>query len=126
VEPEPTLKNGSNRKATRVGNFLITIFMQTVSSTKTILTDIIVEVWLKQSFEVPVDYEINEATPKEAYERLISEFGDQNVDAVQEPCELDLMDVVSIDFNFIGEEFFQIDNQTNELNIKRFKIKKIR
>ncbi len=100
--------------------------MQTVSSTKTILTDIIVEVWLKQSFEVPVDYEINEATPKEAYERLISEFGDQNVDAVQEPCELDLMDVVSIDFNFIGEEFFQIDNQTNELNIKRFKIKKIR
>ena len=100
--------------------------MSTDKKTKTIYTDICVSVWVTQQFEVPVDYEINETTPKEAYERLISEFGDQNVDAVQEPCELDLMDVVSIDFNFIGEEFFQIDNQTNELNIKRFKIKKIR
>lgn len=77
-------------------------------------------VWVSQQFKVPVDYEINEATPKEAYERLISEFGDQNVDAVQEPFELDLMDVQAIDFQAIGEEFIQYDNQTKKFEVKRF------
>ena len=74
-----------------------------------------------QHFKVPVDYEINEATAKEAYERLISEFGDQNVDAVQEPFELDLMDVQAIEFNTIGDEFIQYDNQTKKVDVKRFK-----
>lgn len=90
---------------------------------KTITTDICVSVWVSQHFKVPVDYEINEATPKEAYERLISEFGDQNVDAVQEPFELDLMDVQAIDFHAIGDEFIQYDNQTKKLDVKRFKSK---
>lgn len=120
MELEPTLKNGSNRKAKRVGKFLITIFMQTVSSTKTIYTDICVSVWVTQQFRVPVDYEINETTPKEAYERLISEFGDQNVDAVQEPFELDLMDVQAIDFSCIGDEFISYNNLSTEREIKRF------
>ena len=88
---------------------------------KTIITVICVSVWVIQHFKVPVDYEINEATAKEAYERLISEFGDQNVDAVQEPFELDLMDVHSIEFNTIGDEFIQYDNQTKKVDVKRFK-----
>lgn len=73
-----------------------------------------------------MDYEINGATPKEAYENLIAEFGDQNVDAVKEPEELDLMAVMSIDFDAVGCEFIQQDNQTKELNIKRFVSKKRR
>lgn len=98
--------------------------METISKSKTIYTDIIVSVWVKQQFDVPVEYEIKGSTPKEAYESLISEFGDQNVDAIQEPNELDLMDVRSIDFGFIGDEFIQFDNHTKEMNIKLFKSKK--
>ena len=90
---------------------------------KTITTDICVSVWVSQHFVVPVDYEIHGATSKDAYERLISEFGDQNVDAVQEPCDLDLMDVQAIDFHAIGDEFIQYDNQTKKLDVKRFKSK---
>ncbi len=81
-------------------------------------------VWVTQQFEVPMDYEINGATPKEAYERLISEFGDQNVDAVQEPCELDLMDVQAIDFSCIGDEFISYNNLTKEREINHFKSQK--
>jgi hypothetical protein len=94
--------------------------MSTDKKTKTIYTDICVSVWVTQQFEVPVDYEINETTPKEAYERLISEFGDQNVDAVQEPFELDLMDVQAIDFSSIGWEFITYNNLGTEREIKRF------
>ena len=94
--------------------------------TKSIYTDIIVSVWVKQQFDVPVEYEIKGSTPKEAYESLIAEFGDQNVDAVQEPNELDLMDVRSIDFSFIGDEFIEFDKHTKEMNIKLFKSKKRR
>jgi hypothetical protein len=94
--------------------------MSTDKKTKTIYTDICVSVWVTQQFEVPVDYEINETTPKEAYERLISEFGDQNVDAIQEPCELDLMDVQAIDFSSIGDEFISYNNLRTEREIKRF------
>ncbi len=100
--------------------------MQTVSSRKTIYTDICVTVWVTQQFEVPLEYEINETTPKEAYERLISEFGDQNVDAVQEPFELDLMDVQAIDFSCIGDEFTSYNTMTKEREIKRFKSQKKR
>ena len=71
-----------------------------------------------------MDYEIHGATSKDAYERLISEFGDQNVDAVQEPCDLDLMDVQAIDFHAIGDEFIQYDNRTKKVDVKRFKSKK--
>ncbi len=120
MEPETTQINGAQPKSLMSRKFLIIIFMQTVSSTKTIYTDICVSVWVTQQFEVPVDYEINETTPKEAYERLISEFGDQNVDAVQEPCELDLMDVQAIDFSCIGDEFISYNNLRTEREIKRF------
>jgi hypothetical protein len=98
--------------------------MEAVSVTKTITTDICVSVWVTQHFKVPVDYEINGSTPKEAYESLIAEFGEQNVDAVQEPNELDLIDVMSIDFDAIGDEFIQYDNHTKKLSVKRFKSKK--
>lgn len=93
--------------------------------TKTISTDICVSVWVTQHFEVPLDYEIKGSTSKEAYENLIAEFSDQNVDAVQEPFELDLMDVHSIDFETIDDEFIHHDH-TNGLNIKCFKSKKRR
>ena len=93
--------------------------------TKTISTDICVSVWVTQHFEVPVDYEINEATPKEAYERLISEFGDQNVDAVQEPFELDLMDVEAIDFKQIGDEFNIYNHLRTDREIKVFESEKV-
>jgi hypothetical protein len=99
--------------------------MEATSETKTIYTDICVSVWVTQQFEVPVEYQINETTPKEAYERLISEFGDQNVDAVQEPYELDLMDVQAIDFNLIGFEFIIHDSQTKQLDYKRFDSEKV-
>lgn len=99
--------------------------MSTDKKTKTIYTDICVTVWVTQQFEVPLEYEINETTPNEAYERLISEFVDQNVDAIQEPCELDLMDVQAIDFNQIGFEFIIHDNQTKQLDYKRFDIEKV-
>ena len=98
--------------------------MSTDKKTKTITTDICVSVWVSQHFVVPVDYEIHGATSKDAYERLISEFGDQNVDAVQEPCDLDLMDVQAIDFHAIGDEFIQYDNRTKKVDVNRFKIKK--
>ncbi len=98
--------------------------MSTDKKTKTITTDICVSVWVSQHFVVPVDYEIHGATSKDAYERLISEFGDQNVDAVQEPCDLDLMDVQAIDFHAIGDEFIQYDNRTKKVDVKRFKSKK--
>ena len=98
--------------------------MSTDKKTKTITTDICVSVWVSQHFVVPVDYEIHGATSKDAYERLISEFGDQNADAVQEPCDLDLMDVQAIDFHAIGDEFIQYDNRTKKVDVKRFKSKK--
>ena len=98
--------------------------MSTDKKTKTITTDICVSVWVSQHFVVPVDYEIHGATSKDAYERLISEFGDQNVDAVQEPGDLDLMDVQAIDFHAIGDEFIQYDNRTKKVDVKRFKSKK--
>jgi hypothetical protein len=120
VEPEPTLKNGAKPKSHKSRNFFNYNFMQTVSSAKTIYTDICVSVWVTQQFEVPLDYEIKGSTPKEAYERLISEFGDQNVDAVQEPCELDLMEVQAIDFSSIGDEFISYNNLRTEREIKRF------
>lgn len=94
--------------------------MSTDKKTKTITTDIQMSVWLSQHFKVPVEYEINETTPKEAYERLISEFGDQNVDAIQEPSELDLMDVQAIDFSSIGDEIISYNNLRTEREIKRF------
>ena len=94
--------------------------MSTDKKTKTISADICVSVWVTQHFVVPLDYEIIGSTSKEAYENLIAEFDDQNVDAVQEPFELDLMDVHSIDFQAIGDEFIQKDNQTKKLNIKCF------
>ncbi len=98
--------------------------MSTDKKTKTITTDICVAVWVSQHFVVPVDYEIHGATSKEAYQSLISKFGDQNVDAVQEPFELDLMDVQTIDFHAIGDEFIQYDNRTKKVDVKRFKSKK--
>ena len=90
--------------------------MEATSKTKTISTDICMSVWLSQNFKVPVDYEIIEATPLEAYQSLISKFGDQNVDAVNEPFGLDLMDVHTIGFEAIDDEFIQ--HPTNGLNIK--------
>jgi hypothetical protein len=99
--------------------------MSTDKKTKTITTDICVSVWVSQHFVVPVDYEIHGATSKDAYERLISEFGDQNVDAVQEPCDLDLMDVQAIDFHAIGDEFIQYDNQTKKFEVKCFESEEV-
>ena len=99
--------------------------MSTDKKTKKITTDICVSVWVSQHFVVPVDYEIHGATSKDAYERLISEFGDQNVDAVQEPCDLDLMDVQAIDFHAIGDEFIQYDNQTKKFEVKCFESEEV-
>ena len=98
--------------------------MEATSKTKTIYTDICVSVWVTQQFDVPLDYEIKGSTSKEAYENLIAEFGDQNVDAVQEPFELDLMDVQAIDFSSIGWEFNTYNNLRTEREIKRFDIEK--
>jgi hypothetical protein len=100
--------------------------MEATSKTKTISIIVCVSVEVQQLFDVPVEYEIKGSTPKEAYECLIAEFGDQNVDAVEDPYELDLMDVMSINFSYIGDEFCQHNVHTNELNIKRFKSKKRR
>ena len=99
--------------------------MSTDKKTKTITTDICVSVWVSQHFVVPVDYEIHGATSKDAYERLISEFGDQNVDAVQEPCDLDLMDVQAIDFHAIGDEFNIYNHSRTEREIKVFESEKV-
>lgn len=81
--------------------------MEASSNTKTIYTDICVSVWVTQQFDVPVDYKIKGATPKEAYENLVAEFGDQNVDAINQPNKLDLMDIHSIAFKAIDDEFIQ-------------------
>lgn len=94
--------------------------MEASSNTKTIYTDICVSVWVTQQFDVPVDYKIKGATPKEAYENLIAEFGDQNVDAINEPYELDLMDVEAIDFKQIGDEFKIYNHLRTEREIKVF------
>lgn len=100
--------------------------MLSVSSTKTISTIVCVSVEQIQFFEVPLDYEIKGSTSKEAYENLIAEYGDQNVDAVQEPFELDFDDVLSVDFSLIGNEFITYNNLTKETVIKRFKSNKRR
>jgi hypothetical protein len=94
-------------------------------STKTIYTDICVSVWVTQQFDVPVDYDIKGATSKEAYENLIAEFGDQNVDVINEPYELDLMDVEAIDFKQIGDEFNIYNHSRTEREIKVFESEKV-
>lgn len=90
--------------------------------TNSITVDICLSVWLKQIFVVPADYEIKGSTSMEAYQHLIADFSDQNIDAVEDANELGLNDddVMSIDFKSFGDEFVQLDNQTNKLNFKRF------
>jgi hypothetical protein len=94
-------------------------------STKTIYTDICVSVWVTQQFDVPVDYKIKGATSMEAYVNLIAEFGDQNVDVINEPYELDLMDVEAIDFKQIGDEFNIYNHSRTEREIKVFESEKV-
>ncbi len=95
--------------------------MKTDLSKKSITTDICVSVWVTQTFEVPSDYQIKGATSKEAYENLIAEYGEQNVDAIQEPFELDFDDAMSISFEAVGEEFIQRYNGTKRFDVKCFK-----
>ena len=78
--------------------------------TKSISIDIYLSVWTQQHFEVPLDYEIKEATPHEAYLKLIADFGDQNVNAIDDTEDLDLYDFSTcVDFHSLGDELI-IDN----------------
>ncbi len=73
--------------------------------TKTITVDVYLFVGAKQHFEVPLDYVISESTPEQAYKKLLKEFPDQNVSAIENPYELPYEDFWGIDFNELGTEF---------------------
>lgn len=86
-------------------------------NTKSISIDIYLSVWTQQHFEVPLDYEIKEATPQEAYQKLIEDFGDQNVNAIEDTEDLDLYDFSTcVDFYSLGDEL--IVNNPNEKGVQ--------
>ncbi len=92
--------------------------------TKSITIDIYLSVWTQQHFEVPLDYEIKEATTQEAYQKLINDFEGQNVNALEDPDELDLYDFsTSIDFHSLGDELI-IYNPNEGVQVKRFETPK--
>jgi hypothetical protein len=95
--------------------------------TKSITIDIYLSVWTQQHFEVPLDYEIKEATPQEAYQKLINDFEDQNVNALEDPEGLELDDFsASFDFYSLGDEFI-IDNPNEKgVQVKRFESPKLK
>ena len=87
--------------------------------TKSITIDIYLSVWAQQHFEVPLDYEIKEATPQEAYEKLITDFGDQNVNAIEDPEEVDLF-CHGVDFHSLGDELIISNPNEKRVQVKRF------
>ena len=87
--------------------------------TKSISIDIYLSVWAQQTFEVPLDYEIKEATPQEAYEKLITDFGDQNVNAIEDPEDVDLF-CQCIEFHSIDDEFIISNPNEKRVQVKRF------
>jgi hypothetical protein len=87
--------------------------------TKSITIDIYLSVWAQQTFEVPLDYEIKEATPQEAYEKLITDFGDQNVNAIEDPEDVDLF-CQCIEFHSIDDEFIISNPNEKRVQVKRF------
>lgn len=88
--------------------------------TKSITTDIILTVWTIQHFEVPFDYEIKEATPLEAYQKLVSEFGGQNVNAIEDPSEILPSDYRGIELDYVGSEFKVSNHEEKDLQVIRF------
>ncbi len=92
---------------------------------KSITVDIYLKVWLQQSFEVPIDYEIKGATPKEAYQNLIDDFPDQNVNAIEEPDWLDLYENLGVVIDSVGDEFVERKNRTRKWSVKRFDGEKV-
>jgi hypothetical protein len=93
--------------------------------TKSITIDIYLSVWAQQHFEVPMDYEIKGTTPQEAYEKLIMDFGDQNVNAIEEPEEVDQNDFCPcIDFYSLGDEFIIKNPNEKGVQVKRFETPK--
>ncbi len=94
--------------------------MKKEEKTKSIVTDIVLTIWTRQLFEVPLDYVIKEATPKEAYEKLINEFGNQNVNAIKEPSEIETSDYCGIELDFIGDEFIIASPGEKAVQVKRF------
>jgi hypothetical protein len=100
------------------------IKMKKELKTKSITIDIYLSVWTQQHFEVPLDYEIKEATTQEAYQKLINDFEGQNVNALEDPDELDLYDFsTSIDFHSLGDELI-IYNPNEGVQVKRFETPK--
>jgi hypothetical protein len=97
--------------------------MKNEVKTKSITIDINLSVWAQQHFEVPLDYEINEATPQEAYEKLITDFGDQNVNAIEDPEEVDLF-CHSVDFDSLGDELIIKNPNEKGVQVKRFETPK--
>ena len=85
--------------------------------TKSISIDIYLSVWMQQHFEVPLDYEIKDVTPREAYDKLIADFGDQNVNAIDDTEDLDLYDFSTcVEFYSLGDELI-VDNP-NEKDVQ--------
>ena len=98
--------------------------MKTAVKTKSITIDIYLSVWTQQHFEVPLDYEITGETPEKAYQNLIQDFEGQNVNALEDPDELDLYDFsTSIDFHSLGDELI-IYNPNEGVQVKRFETPK--
>jgi hypothetical protein len=87
---------------------------------KSINVDIYLKVWISQSFDVPIDYQIKGATPKEAYQNLIDDFPVQNVNAIEEPDSLDLYENLGVIIDSLGDEFVVRKNRTRKWSVKRF------
>lgn len=94
--------------------------MENHEETKTISMDIQLSVLITQYFDVPLDYEIKGSTALEAYQNLINDFKDQNVNAIQEPEELDLYDDIDIEFKSMDDTFLLFNNLTEAIEVKCF------
>lgn len=87
--------------------------------TKLIIVNILLWVRTSQSFEVPLDYEIKGSTSKEAYENLLNEFEEQNMDAIHKPEWVELGEFCA---EFLGVEnrFYIVNNLNGENSYKYF------
>lgn len=87
---------------------------------KSITVDFYLKVLVSQNFEVPIDYQIKGATPKEAYQNLVDDFPIQNVNAIEQPDSLDLYENLGVTIDSLGEEFVVRKNRTRKWSLKRF------
>ncbi len=94
--------------------------MKKVRKTKTVRVDIFLAVSTEQYFEVPLDYEIKGSTAKEAYQKIMDDYGDDNTpNAIYSPERIELWEY-GTDFIGLRDEFYITTNQTGEDSIKLF------